>query len=172
LGLGHSCGDGSSGACDTSAKDNALMRASAHGGNRGGALGSDDRAGAAALYTPAGSVACVPDAQTLCLRGDRFRVRSTWNRTNGTSGFGTGVELTPDTGYFWFFNENNVEVVLKVLNGCPSNNHFWVFAGGLTNVEATITVTDTQTGFSQVYSNLQSTPFKPIQDVLAFDTCP
>src|SRR5262249_25477132 len=44
LGLNHSCGDAGTGACDTTAKDSAIMRASAHGDGRGGQLGSDDLA--------------------------------------------------------------------------------------------------------------------------------
>jgi hypothetical protein len=50
LALGHSCGDGSSGSCDTSAKSQAIMRATLHGGGRGAVLGSDDRAGIAVPY--------------------------------------------------------------------------------------------------------------------------
>jgi hypothetical protein len=50
LALGHSCGDGASGSCDTSAKQQALLRASVHGDGRGAALGSDDRAGIAVPY--------------------------------------------------------------------------------------------------------------------------
>jgi hypothetical protein len=56
LAFGHSCGDGSSGACDTNDKNQATMRAFAHGDGRGAALGVDDRAGAAVAYpAPPGS---------------------------------------------------------------------------------------------------------------------
>jgi hypothetical protein len=54
LGLGHSCGDDRTGACDTNAKDQALMRANAHPDDRGASLGSDDRAAILSLY-PGGS---------------------------------------------------------------------------------------------------------------------
>jgi Fibronectin type III domain/Matrixin len=50
LGMGHSCGDSLTGACNTPEKDGALMRAVAHNDNRGAALGDDDRAGIATLY--------------------------------------------------------------------------------------------------------------------------
>ena len=82
------------------------------------------------------------------------------------------MTLTNDTGYFWFFNSANVEMVLKVLNGCGVNNNFWVYAGGLTNVKVTMTVTDTSNGTVKTYNNPQSTPFQPIQDTGAFHTCP
>lgn len=82
------------------------------------------------------------------------------------------VQLTPDTGYFWFFSQSNVEEVIKVLNGCGLNHNYWVFAGGLTNVQVATTVTDTQTGASHIYRNPQSTTFQPIQDTSALAVCP
>ena len=128
--------------------------------------------GIRALLTESESV-CNEDSETMCLNENRFEVRADWRRRNGETGRGQAVELTDDTGYFWFFNEANVEMVIKVLDACNSNfNTFWVFAGGLTNVEVDITVTDTQTGDVRVYSNPQGTPFQPIQDTEAFATCP
>ena len=116
---------------------------------------------------------CDPnDPQSLCLSNDRFQVEVDWRTDQGTSGQGQAIELTPDTGYFWFFQEENVEIVVKVLDACSFADRFWVFAGGLTNVEVNITVTDTQTGTIQTYGNPLNTPFQPIQDTNAFATCP
>ncbi|MCB1055198.1 MAG: hypothetical protein KDD11_06750, partial [Acidobacteria bacterium] len=77
---------------------------------------------------------CTPDATTLCLNDGRFRVEATFLTPQGSSGSGQAVQLTNDTGYLWFFNPNNVEMVVKVLRGCGTNNRYWVFAGGLTDV--------------------------------------
>ena len=66
----------------------------------------------------------------------------------------------------------NVEMVIKVLNACGLNSRYWVFAGGLTNVKAVITVTDSQTGKVATYVNPIDTTFQPIQDTSAFATCP
>jgi hypothetical protein len=115
---------------------------------------------------------CVPDATTLCLNNDRFMVDATFRTPAGQTGDGQAVQLTDDTGYFWFFNAANVEMVLKVLDGCPVNNNYWVFAGGLTNVEVMIRVEDTETGDVRNYTNPLRTPFQPIQDTSAFATCP
>jgi hypothetical protein len=101
----------------------------------------------------------------------RFEVSATW-RTPSATGQAKAVPLTSDTGFFWFFGEANVEVVIKVLDACGLNNRFWVFAGGLTNVRTVITVTDTQTGISNSYINQQGTPFQPLQDTSAVATCP
>lgn len=54
LGLGHSCGDLSSGPCDTLAKSEALMRSFAHRDERGARLGEDDLAGIRSLYPALG----------------------------------------------------------------------------------------------------------------------
>ncbi len=115
---------------------------------------------------------CVADLTTLCLNAGRFRVQTQWTTAQGQIGAGQAVLLTPDTGYFWFFSSNNVEMVVKGLNACTFNSHFWVFAGGLTNVRVVMTVTDTQTGAVQTYTNPQGTAFQPIQDTSAFATCP
>ena len=88
------------------------------------------------------------------------------------SGAGHAVPMTTDTGYFWFFADTNVEVVIKVLNACGFNQRYWVYAGGLTNVKVHLTVTDTQTGAVKTYDNPQGTAFRPIQDSSAFATCP
>jgi streptogramin lyase len=116
---------------------------------------------------------CVADSASLCLSFGRFRVQANWQiPSQGTSGQGTAVSLTGDTGTFWFFNASNVEMIVKVLDACTLNSHKWVFAGGLTNVEVTLTVTDTQTDAVKTYVNPANTAFLPIQDTVAFGTCP
>lgn len=96
---------------------------------------------------------CVPTDTTLCLSGGRFRVEARWRDFQGNLGAGRAVPLTGDTGTFWFFEPSNVEVLLKVLDGRGLNDHFWVFFGALSSVEYSLTVTDTQTGFSRRYAN-------------------
>lgn len=114
---------------------------------------------------------CVPDANSLCLNGGRFKVTAAFQSGAG-SGSGTAIPGTSDTGQFWFFSAQNVEMVVKVLNGCGLNQHYWVFAGGLTNVQVTMTVTDMANGAVKTYTNPLNTAFLPIQDTAAFATCP
>ena len=80
--------------------------------------------------------------------------------------------MIQNTYYFCFFSSDNVEMVFKVLNGCGLNSRYWTFAGGLTDVNVIMTVTDTQTGTVKTYTNPQGTAFQPIQDTSAFATCP
>jgi ELWxxDGT repeat protein len=104
------------------------------------------------VYPLAGAAGCQPSGEALCL-GGRFRVEASWRDFQGNEGRGQAVSLTPDTGYFWFFNPANVEVVVKALDGQGVNGHHWVFYGALSTVEYTITVTDTQTGAARRYVN-------------------
>ncbi|MBI2822169.1 MAG: hypothetical protein HYX74_08085 [Acidobacteria bacterium] len=114
---------------------------------------------------------CAPGEKNLCLQDNRFRVTVDWESPT-SSGSATGHERPDDTGLFYFFTSSNVEVVVKVLNACPINNRYWVFAGGLTDVRTVITVTDTQRKAVKTYINPQGTPFQPVQDTSAFATCP
>jgi sugar lactone lactonase YvrE len=120
-------------------------------------------------FTP--DAACAEDATRLCLGGGRFRIEVAWRTPDGGAGPGHAVRLTGDSG-FWFFGADNVELLVKVLDACSFNSRHWVFAGGLTNVATTLTVTDTQTGTVKTYQNPQGTPFAPIQDTAAFSSCP
>ncbi len=136
-----------------------------------GAEGTENASRFAASQVPSAQAACTANGTTLCLNGGRFSVQAQWTTGDGTSGAGQAVALTGDTGYFWFFTQNNVELVVKVVDGCVFNASHWVFAGGLTDVAVVLTITDTQTGTTRVYQNPQGTPFQPIQDTGAF-TCP
>ncbi len=115
---------------------------------------------------------CRPDASTACFGNGRFRVTATWRKPDGTSGAGAAAPITDDSGYFWFFDAGNIELVAKVLDGCGVNGRYWVLAGGLTNVEAALAVTDTKTGVAKTYANPAGTAFRPVQDTAAFATCP
>lgn len=109
------------------------------------------------------------DGLTLCLQDARFTATVTWtDPRTGDSGVGSAVPVTDDTGTFWFFEEENLELMVKVLDARPVNGHFWVFFGSLTDVEFTLTVTDTVTGNERTYTN---PPFEMASraDTLAFD---
>jgi ELWxxDGT repeat protein len=110
---------------------------------------------------------CAPGPKRLCLQGGRFAVIAAWTDFQGKTGTGTAVPLTPDTGYFWFFDPTNVEVMTKVLDGRAVTGKFWFFYGALSNVAYTLTVTDTQTGTVKIYKN-PSGQFGSVADTGAF----
>jgi hypothetical protein len=113
------------------------------------------------------SAPCAPGAEDLCLLGGRFRVTADWRTPDGNSGAGQAVPQSDQTGLFWFFGADNIELIVKVLDGRPVTPSFWVFYGGLSNVEYWITVTDTQTAATKTYHNEQGN-FCGNPDVNAF----
>ena len=115
---------------------------------------------------------CIADGVNLCLGGGRFRVSARWTDGRGVSDTARARAITGDTGYLWFFSPANVELAVKVLEGCPSNGHYWVFSTGLTNVAVVLQALDTVTGKARTYVNPLRTPYRPVLDNEAFDTCP
>ena len=114
---------------------------------------------------------CLPGSERLCLEDGRFAVTVRWTAL-GTSGPGRTVPLAADTGAFWFFDPNNLEVTVKVLDGCGVNNRYWVFVSGLTNVGVQVRVEDTQTGEVWTHENAAGTAFQPRLDTDALEVCP
>ena len=107
---------------------------------------------------------CLADQNTACLGpGGKFQAEMTAGDPPQS------VQAIPSGDYFFFFDPDNVEVIVKVLDACnlPGFNNSWVFAAGLTNVEVTLTVTDTQTNQTKQYTD----PFaaaEPITDTSAW----
>ena len=120
---------------------------------------------------------CVAGPHTLCLGdGGRFKVEVTWSSQSSGSGSANAVPLAgaPQSGLFYFIDPTNIEMLVKVLNACiPAlGNHYWVFYAATTNVQFSLTVTDTQTGQSKNYTNALNHAASPVQDTNAFATCP
>jgi hypothetical protein len=124
---------------------------------------------------------CTPNSTTLCIDqnpGDgRFMIQVSFHTTQGGgfSGSGHAIALSSlgvdQGGLFWFFGSTNPEMLIKVLDGCSLNSHFWVFFAATTNVGFTVTVTDTQTGHQASYTNADKHAALPVQDTSAL-TCP
>lgn len=112
------------------------------------------------------------DATVQCLNDDRFRVEIDWRTPQGPGGSAVGLPRTDDSGLFFFFNPDNWEMLVKVLDGCNVNNHFWVFHAATTDVEYTLRVTDSLTGMTRDYGNDLGRPAPAIIDTQAFATCP
>ena len=112
---------------------------------------------------------CKPDEQTRCLRRSRFSVVVDWWLDDATAGRGTVVRAgTDDSGVFRFFDADNWEVLIKVLDGCALNGSVWVFGASTTNLGYSIRVTDTATGLTKKYSNEPGLPAPAIADTSTF----
>jgi len=68
---------------------------------------------------------------------------------------------------FWFFDPNNIEMVVKDLDGRQDNGRLWIFYGSLTNVSFEMTVTDTQAELVKTYSNSINN-FRSVGDTNAY----
>ncbi len=118
---------------------------------------------------PAG--ACVAGDGTRCLLDSRFAVGVEWRAASGAVGLGRVVPAgTNDSGLFRFFDPENWEVLVKVLDGCGSNGHFWVFAASTTDLGYTIRVTDTANGRVREYFNEVGAAAAAVTEAKAF-TC-
>ena len=113
---------------------------------------------------------CVADASTLCLQNNRFSVQINWEDFNANTGFAQPVPLSDQSGYFWFFSPNNVELLIKVLDGTAVNGHVWVFFAATTNVFYNVTVTDTLSGATRQYQNPLGTSSPAVLDNQAFQS--
>ena len=70
-----------------------------------------------------GTQACAAGPETLCLEDGRFRVAATWG-TAAAHGSARAVPLNASSGSFWFFDEDNTELTVKIVDGCALNERF------------------------------------------------
>lgn len=117
---------------------------------------------------------CSDDDTSLCLADGRFRVEVSWRTKDGNTGRGRMIPQGSSSGLVWFFDRDNVEMLVKVLDACsvPGLEAYWVFFAATTNVDFTVEVTDTSTGLTREYLNPAGQAAQPIQDTLTFRTCP
>ncbi len=98
-----------------------------------------------------GSGVC--DAE-LCLNGDRFLVEVSWEDFAGGTGRGQVVPYrSDDSGLLYFFQADNWEMLLKILDGCPINGSYWLLAAATTTVAYELAITDLATGRVVTYAN-------------------
>jgi len=118
-----------------------------------------------------GGPTCNPPLEQVAVaEGRRFAVNAWTLPVSSDSG---GLELGVDSAGFYFFSPGNLEVLVKVLDGCTLNGYWWVFAAGLTDQFVHIEIADRQAGMaghptSRNYESHQGEPFRPILDLEAF----
>ena len=99
-------------------------------------------------------------------------MEASWITGDGSAGRGQALALTSDSGLFWFFEEDNIELLVKVLDGCGVNGAYWVFTAGTTDVGVNLQVTDTLTGLTWQQNHLNGSTYLPALDTAAFPICP
>lgn len=136
------------------------------GGHNGAPFGG---AGFSSINIPAGA-SCIPHAAVLCLQ-NRFDIMGYWQTATDT-GDATVQVRNPGSGIFSFFDPNNWEVMLKVINACGFNSRWWVFTASGTNVFYKLSVYDTVGSAQKIYINWAGPPAPAVTDTDAFATCP
>jgi hypothetical protein len=121
---------------------------------------------AAATTGTGAAPGCATAGPAVCLIGNRFQVEVDW-RTATQSGHGTLTRQSDESATVWFFDAANTELIVKVLDGRPLNNAFWVFSGALSDVEYWIKITDIQTAQVRVWHN-RSGQTRGLADTQAF----
>jgi hypothetical protein len=96
--------------------------------------------------------------------GSVFGVSLNFEFPSGSGHFETahGVQLTRDSGFFWFFDESNIEVTIKILDGRGVNGKYWIFLSSMTDLKFIATITHCPTNpqigapcFSKTYESTQ-----------------
>jgi hypothetical protein len=118
--------------------------------------------------------ACVANATTVCLLGNRYEVRVRWEdfqhvvRDAFVASAGT-----PDSAIFYYQQANNWEFLIKLIDACGFNDRVWVYFAAATNVGYVVTVRDTAPGgITKTYTNALGTAARAVNDSDAFATCP
>ena len=77
---------------------------------------------------------CTPEGPVLALKGG-YGVSMCYETAEGETGWAVDWELdSQQSGLLYFFDRNNVEVLIKVLDACAENGHRWVFVAPVTDL--------------------------------------
>ncbi len=81
-----------------------------------------------------GYTGCRPETASLVFDGG-FKVAMCYETPGGELGEGkAGIWASDESGLLWFFNRDNAEVLVKVLDGCHLNGHRWVYVAPVTDL--------------------------------------
>lgn len=100
----------------------------------------------------------------LVLRDGRFTVRARFRDFEGRQAAAVPIPLDGGSGWFWFFEPQNPELFVKVLDACEPFGRYWVFVAGLTNLGVDVEVFDRDSDFVLVYDNPVGQSFETVVD--------
>ena len=117
---------------------------------------------------PGDSTDCTPTDVVAVMQGN-YEIRMCFETPSGTSTDASNYHLESDTsGLLYFFDRDNVEVLVKVLDGCAINGHRWVFIAPVTDLAFNLTITERSTGRSFEHRNPKSRTARTRSDTAAF----
>lgn len=140
------------------------------------AAGLSEYSEIAAAATDGSIGACASGAHALCLAGGRFEAKVTSRRGEGEPPRAAVRGDSPAAARSGLFaltsSGGDAELMLKVVDGCAENGHYWVQLAAVTDAELAVSVRDTQTGRTWAFFNPAGKAAGAVRDVDAFATCP
>lgn len=107
----------------------------------------------------AASHSCSASSTVACFHGNRFAVQAFHNGSTAKVASSSSASVA-----FWSGSSANWEILVKVLNGCGANGHYWVFGAGATSLSWSFSVEDTSDDLLRFFSS-----GCPALDTTAFD---
>lgn len=88
---------------------------------------------------------------TFCLQNDRFALDVAFSGRTGSSGQISNAASVDHSGLGWAFNSANLELLSTVIDGHADSGAFWFLTSQIGDLELVYTLTDTDTGRTNVY---------------------
>ena len=115
---------------------------------------------------------CEPGETAAVLSGG-YEVRMCFEMPSGARVDASNYHLeSTASGLLYFFDRDNVEVLVKVLDGCAINGHRWVFAAPVTDLAFNLEITEQATGRAFTHRNPRGTTAATAGDTAAFPCDP
>ena len=115
---------------------------------------------------------CAPNQVATTLNGG-YDVRMCFETPSGAQMDASNYHLEATaSGLLYFFDRDNVEVLVKVLDGCAINGHRWVFVAPVTTLAFSLEITERATGRRFAHRNPKSLTAETRADTAAFPCDP
>jgi hypothetical protein len=92
---------------------------------------------------------CRPSASRACLNERRFDVSARYSTSTVSRAPAKRLDaydLADSASLFYFFEPHNPEMLIKVVNGCWLNDHWWVFGSAATDLAYEVAIEDQAAG--------------------------
>ena len=117
---------------------------------------------------PGAMTDCEPGGSVVTLGGD-YEVAMCFETPSGAQMDASNYHLeSTASGLLYFFDRDNVEVLVKVLDGCAINGHRWVFVAPVTTLAFSLEITERSTGRRFAHRNPKSLTAETRADTAAF----
>ncbi len=126
----------------------------------------------ASVPAPGEMTDCEP-GETAAVLSDGYEARMCFEMPSGARVDASNYHLeSTASGLLYFFDRDNVEVLVKVLDGCAINGHRWVFAAAVTDLAFNLEITERATGRAFTHGNPRGMTAATAGDAAAFPCDP